>query len=82
MFLNCFDVRISKINLKNKKNIILIHFQIKNITFDTITLTLTWQLNDTGYFYFGGVLSCSIFSMFIKKKIFFYKEKKEFGMIL
>ena len=29
MFLNHFDVFISKIILKNKKNIILIYFQVK-----------------------------------------------------
>jgi hypothetical protein len=79
MFLNCFDVYISKINFKKKNNIILIYFQIKNVTINTITLiTLAWRLNDTGYFYFGVVLSCSIFSMFIKKKIksFFIRKKK------
>jgi len=79
MFLNCFDVYISKINFFKKNNIILIYFQIKNVTINTITLiTLAWRLNDTGYFYFGVVLSCSIFSMFIKKKIksFFIRKKK------
>jgi len=30
MFLDYFDMLISKIIFKNKKNIILIHFQIKN----------------------------------------------------
>jgi len=30
MFLNHFDALMSKIKLKNKKNIILIYFQIKN----------------------------------------------------
>jgi hypothetical protein len=31
MFLDCFDVLISKIILKNKKNIILMYFQMKSI---------------------------------------------------
>jgi len=31
MFLDCFDVLISKIILKNKKNIILMYFQVKSI---------------------------------------------------
>ena len=30
MFLNYFDILISKNDLKNKKYIILIHFQVKN----------------------------------------------------
>jgi hypothetical protein len=38
MFLNCFDVYISKINFKKNNNIILIYFQIKNVTINTITL--------------------------------------------
>jgi hypothetical protein len=31
MILDCFDVLMSKINLKNKKNIIMIHLKKKNI---------------------------------------------------
>jgi hypothetical protein len=31
MFLDCFDELTSKIIFKNKKNIILIYFKIKNI---------------------------------------------------
>jgi len=48
MFSNYFDVLMSKIIFKNKKNIILIHFQIKNtlknniITLPNRSLTL-WK---------------------------------------
>ena len=41
VFLNYFDVLMSKIILKKLKNIILIHFDTKNIIIDTRYFHLT-----------------------------------------
>jgi hypothetical protein len=50
LFLHCFDVLMSKIILKNKKYIALIHFQAKN----TLNLTAT-KFPNTIFIFLEGV---------------------------